>query len=222
MSNEITNATRLHDERLLELRQLSARAHDKLDSAASWLRGVAGQYKRYTSRTGYEWKTSRTDMTPATVADAIAKMQQLVAEGDAYTPMYSGRPSEHLAKYEAALAAWNATLTAISDHEKDYTGWERYWLCCSSNGHVHHAHCSSFRHTTRIALVPSLSGASVEAAVLSLGPIMCTKCFPAAPTEWTDSKLPESVITVLYERGEEAFREALEAWKIKKSKKEQK
>lgn len=214
---EITNAPRLHDERLLELRQEAAKAAARLDSADSWIRGAAGQNRRSTSRTGYVWYISRTDFTRATTADAIAKLEQLVAEGDEYTPQYSGRPSQHLAKYNEALAMFKRAQERIREHEEAYTGWDRYWLCCSSNGHVHHAYCSSFRPTTRIALVPSLSDASVEAAVLSLGPIMCTKCFPTAPTEWTESKLPESVITVLYDQGEDAFRAALAEWNAKKA-----
>lgn len=212
---EITNVTRLHDERLLELRQELGKALARVDDRIDTLRRIAGQHKSYSSRSQYTWRKSRTDGTHASLQDAIEAVEAMVAAGDTYVPMYSGAPSKYLAAYTEAAGFVAAARSAIEAHEADYTGWNRYWLCCSSNGHVHHAHCSSFRLNTRIALVPSLSGASVEAAVASLGPIMCTKCYPSAPTEWTDSKLPESVITVLYDQGEEAFRTALEAWKIK-------
>jgi hypothetical protein len=213
----ITNAYRLHDERLLELLQVQAQANQKVEWAADTLRHIAGQKKSYRSRSVFTWCKSRTDGTYATVQDAIEVVQAKVAEGDDWAPSYSGRYSKFLGQYNDAVVAWAAAHEAVVFHESLYTGWQRYWLCCSSNGHVHHAHCSSFRLTTRIALVPSLSGASVEAAVLSLGPIVCSKCFPEAPTEWGDSKIPESVITVLYEQGEPAFREALAAWQAKQA-----
>lgn len=188
----------------------------KLEGHGTTLRYIAGQHKAWSGRTSFTWRTSRTDGTWATLEDAVAKITAMVEAGDTYVPQYSGKPSKYLGEFEAAKLARDLTRSAVTDHEANYTGWQRFWLCCSSNGHVHNRNCSSFRPTTRIALVPSLSAASIEACVAVLGPSLCSKCFPAAPVEWQDNaKVPSSVADVLFNQGEAAFHVALEAHRAK-------
>jgi hypothetical protein len=77
----------------------------------------------------------------------------------------------------------------IDELEQGYTGWSRFFLVTSSNGHIHSSmHCSSCRITTRFGWLPQLSGKGEAEAVKECGPTLCTVCFPEAPTEYTIGK----------------------------------
>lgn len=69
-------------------------------------------------------------------------------------------------------------LNAVHDAQ----GWSRFWLV--PGGHIHSSGCSTCSPTTRLVLVAELSGTNLETAVNTLGPLLCTVCFPDAPVEW--------------------------------------
>lgn len=71
-----------------------------------------------------------------------------------------------------------------------YDGWSRFFLV----EHIHsNPHCSSFRPTTRITWLPSVSGLTEAEAVKEHGATLCTICFPSAPTELTTKPVDETV-----------------------------
>lgn len=93
-----------------------------------------------------------------------------------------------LAAYDKARIAESVAAQDIDDHETaNYKGWQRFFLV--PDGHIHAStRCSSLRPTTRIGWLPQLSGETEAEAVAAHGAMLCTKCFPTAPVEWTRGK----------------------------------
>lgn len=94
---------------------------------------------------------------------------------------------ERLAAVRAMYAEKVTPLRAVAaelDREL-YTGWQRFFLV----KHIHSStECSSFRPSTEVGWLPKLSGLTEAEAVAAHGSILCTKCFPSAPVEWTDGR----------------------------------
>ncbi|QFG09232.1 hypothetical protein SEA_EFRA2_41 [Mycobacterium phage Efra2] len=143
------------------------RAADRLHSAAS------------DDKTRYGWKMSHDE--------ALAKAAERAAD-----EAIVGYNREVIARvveaYPAAVAAKVAADEAIDAHEAaNYKGWLRFFLV--PGGHIHRSRgCSSLRITTRIGWLPNLSGETEAEAVAEHGAMLCTKCFPSAPVEWTIGK----------------------------------
>jgi hypothetical protein len=97
---------------------------------------------------------------------------------------YLARIADAEARIElAALTAEPLRRAAIALDAALYTGWTRFYLV----QHIHSSqHCSSFRSTTRVGWLPDVSGLTEAEAVAEHGAILCTICFPSAPTEWTE------------------------------------
>lgn len=77
---------------------------------------------------------------------------------------------------------------AVDLNEELYTGWSRFFLV----KHIHsNLHCSSFRYTTVVKWLPSVSGLTEVEAVAEHGETLCTICFPSAPVELTTKTLDE-------------------------------
>jgi hypothetical protein len=106
------------------------------------------------------------------------------------------------AEYAARIAGMEAKLdemrpvreekrqAAIDFDEANYTGWNRFFLV----QHIHsNRYCSSFRPTTRVGWLPSVSGLTEAEAVAEHGATLCTICFPSAPVELTTAKVDDSV-----------------------------
>ena len=120
-------------------------------------------------------------------ADRIAKLNKL---------------NDELAAIKNEIATIDAEFTARG-------GWSRFFLVTSSNGHIHSSMqchtCNKGKNMTTFALLPSLSGADVEAAVAKVGAGLCSVCFPDAPAEYQEQqKISASVATVLLETADEA------------------
>lgn len=95
---------------------------------------------------------------------------------------------KNLAKLDelAAAKAANRAEAAPLHAEYDRRPWARFFLV--DGGHIHSGlWCAggSIRPTTSRGWVPELSDKDEAAAVAKLGPLLCTKCFPSAPTEYT-------------------------------------
>jgi len=68
--------------------------------------------------------------------------------------------------------------------DEAYTGWSRFFLVTSSQGHIHSSmRCSTCFNTTTYGWLPELSGKTEGEAVDELGPSLCTHCFAGAPSE---------------------------------------
>ncbi|AYR01209.1 hypothetical protein SEA_OSCAR_42 [Mycobacterium phage Oscar] len=148
---------------LAELQAAAYVTSDAIDATIDPLHRAAGDKKNYRVRTPH-W---------------------LMSFGDALAAA-AGTPEA--AAYEAALAAHRVTTEAIRAHEAaNYKGWLRFFLV--QDGHIHRSTgCSSLRITTRIGWLPNLSGETEVEAVAEHGAMLCTKCFPSAPVEWTMGK----------------------------------
>ena len=123
------------------------------------------------------------------------------------------------AAYLAAVDSRDVAVAAVADHEANYTGWDRYFLVVSSDGHVHRSmDCSTCRETTVFAPMPSLSAASLDEAVALVGPALCSVCYPLAPTDMVDGvKVTGKLAEVLLTDGEEVFRAKLAALAAKRA-----
>lgn len=76
-------------------------------------------------------------------------------------------------------------ILKIQALNKLYTGWSRFFVVTSSNGHIHSSmSCSTCRPTTTFGWLPSLSDKSMSEAIAHFGPAaecLCSVCFPDAP-----------------------------------------
>jgi hypothetical protein len=105
----------------------------------------------------------------------------------------------------AAIRQQIAPLDALYAEHK----WSRFFIVTSSSGHIHstmHCHsCNKGRNFTTFALMPSLSGSTVDAAVARLGSALCSHCFPNAPTEYREqTKISQRAAQALLDTGDEA------------------
>ena len=110
-----------------------------------------------------------------------------------------------IARYEAQIEAAEPAVAVARQAAVDldaelYTGWARFFLV----KHIHSSQsCSSFRATTRVGWLPKVSGLTEAEAVTEYGAILCTICFPSAPTEWTegpkDDRCSGSGATISYQ-----------------------
>ncbi|AXH46915.1 hypothetical protein I5G67_gp079 [Mycobacterium phage Aminay] len=105
----------------------------------------------------------------------------------------AGRTVEAVAKVDEARAAYRAARDEASAWDAaNYRGWPRFFLV--PDGHIHAStRCSSLYITTQIGWLPELSGETEAEAVAAHGAMLCTKCFPSAPVEYTRGKVDPSV-----------------------------
>ena len=115
-----------------------------------------------------------------------------------------------LAELQAKRVALSDAGQAVRTHELAYTGWTRFFLLTSSDGHVHSSTncgtCNKGRSLSTFALWVELSGVEIAAAVEKLGPALCSVCYPTAPVAWQDGvRIPARLALVLLEKGSDAF-----------------
>jgi hypothetical protein len=81
-------------------------------------------------------------------------------------------------------------LDAIAPFDAEFVrrgGWSRFFLVTNNNGHIHRTQaCSTTYATTQWAWLPQLSGQTEAEAVEDQGEILCSVCFPSAPSAWTN------------------------------------
>ena len=94
----------------------------------------------------------------------------------------------NIAKYGIAEAEVNRIQTEMKPLN-DLFGvnqWSRFFLVTNTNGHVHRSmNCSTTYDTTDWKWLPHLSGLTDKEAVDDQGGILCTHCFPDAPSDYT-------------------------------------
>lgn len=93
-------------------------------------------------------------------------------------------------RYQTAREAAHDLATQIDDADTTFRsrgGWSRFFLVQGPGGHIHSSmNCFTCRATTVFAWLPEVSGKTEAEAVAEHGAILCTVCFPTAPTEWTN------------------------------------
>jgi hypothetical protein len=115
------------------------------------------------------------------------------AEGPRYDAMYSSYTPEALAdlvaKRDALRTEGDLILAEGEPFEREYQRrpWTRFFLVKNNGGHIHSSmSCSTCFPTTQFGWLPEISGQTEAEAVAAHGAILCTICYPSAPTEWTD------------------------------------
>jgi hypothetical protein len=142
-------------------------------------------------------------------------------EADQLVELYrQGHPrlkcaADTVAVIDRASADLTEALSLVDEIDQEFKSrpWSRYWLVTSSDGHIHRgvdcSTCNKGLQPTGFALVPYLSGSTVESAVADLGPALCSRCFPGAPVEALEqARIPARVALALAEEGCEAFQAA--------------
>lgn len=162
---------KVSDAALSELYAASYAANAAREGAIDAVHRAAGDSKEYMTRHPY-WKLNL----------------------DAARAAAAGTPA--LAEYTATTAACRLAVQAIREHEathwEAHGRWQRFFLV--PGGHIHSStRCSSLHITTRIGWLPNLSGENEADAVAEHGAMLCTKCFPSAPTEYTRGKVDPSI-----------------------------
>lgn len=231
-----------HDTRLLELLREEYAAMVTADGMADRMLTMVTEYRRdvvligrhtHTIRATGEWvgfEKAAELLAELADPDKAAAVAAYYAENEptrrwwwSEPPKVAKQAAERVANYNEAVEALTAASDAAAEHEAGYTGWARYWLVVSSAGHVHTTRqcstCNNGKRATRFALLPSLSGGTVDEVVALVGPNLCSTCYPLAPVADTGGKLTEAVAKVLIEEGEEAFRAKLAEMKAKAAEK---
>jgi len=168
------------DTKLAELTEASYKAGTRYESALDAMHYKAGDKKRWLSRSASVWGM--------TTDEAREKALEVAAGSD--KPWVCEPAREAVEAFDQAVGELRAAQDAINEHEAaNYKGWTRFFLV--PDGHIHSwTGCSSLRPTTRIGWLPELSGETEAEAVEAHGAMLCTKCFPSAPVEWTHGKAP--------------------------------
>ena len=159
-------------------------------------------------------------------AKQLAEAAIAAKDYSAYNKNGCSVSSNYLANCEQYDNDMKSAMQIMNDADDQWIArqWNRYFLVCSSNGHIHSSTschtCNKGQNATQFALVPSLSGTSVEDAVAKLGAGLCSVCFPEAPVEYREQiKISKAQATTLLEKGEEAFDEAVAKAEARKAKK---
>ncbi len=173
-----------HDEHLLALYRDLANAEFLARQRSAALFSLSGFKAHHDTAFPYHVND---DGAIATIKDAVAAVEAIIAGTRQQPRTVAGwDAAKMLAVYRAAAADMKDIRLAIARHEDNYTGWSRFFLVTSSDGHIHrHTNCSTCYPTTRFAPLPNLSGLTEHDAVADQGEILCSVCFPDAPVAWT-------------------------------------
>lgn len=137
-----------------------------------------------------EWR-GRKQVWRLSDAEAILRLREMADAGDERDLSQRARPSEVLAKLDEQTTRILELATEINRCEAEYRSrpWSRFFLVTSSDGHIHSSmDCTTCRPSTEYGWKPQLSGKTEADAVADLGPLLCTVCFPSAPSEYTRGK----------------------------------
>lgn len=137
-----------------------------------------------------------TEQTPAEIDTQLfplwAQRWQLAAQIHYYEgilaklPVPSGestRYKENLARFHARYAEVLAEILPFEDEYNRRGGWARYYLVANTNGHLHLTQdCPTCYSTTQFLLVAESSGLEADALIERFAEVVCTVCFPDAPS----------------------------------------
>lgn len=170
------------DAEAAKLRQQRAYALDALHRAAGDERPRIEQKNK---RTG-QWNGYYDD-GPWGLTDEEARDQVSLREGGYHGERHTAA-LERVDKTEDALGVVLGRMFALRRIYGKHR-WSRFFLVKNHGGHIHSSMaCSTCYDTTEFGWLPQLSGLDEAAAVAAHGAILCTICFPSAPTEWTDGR----------------------------------
>jgi hypothetical protein len=123
--------------------------------------------------------------------DGLAKQRAGDRRYSSYNPKRLGDLEE---KYADSQDEALRILAETYPYESEYRRrpWTRFFLVNNNGGHIHSSMdcstCNNGKSPTRFGWLPNLSGQSEPEAVAAHGAILCTVCYPSAPSEWTDRR----------------------------------
>ena len=138
-------------------------------------------------------KQGRSWVWPFSLNEVVAKAEAKLAEG--WSTYDADRVRKMIDNIPAAQAAVNEVTVKIDALEAlhDEHQWSRFFLVNNTNGHIHSSmSCSTCNWRTSFSWLPTLSGLTEKDAVDAHGCILCSVCFPSAPTEWTVGNVKEA------------------------------
>ncbi|MGA5598326.1 hypothetical protein ACPCSE_29250 [Streptomyces cellulosae] len=188
-----------------ELARLAAesdRAADRLHGALlerkTTVRSGRGHARVWPTTLEQAERTARQHLRTGYEPDQMTRIQSgLYKDG-----VYAEKLSEALGNLDFLRAELRRILdgpAAVLDAEFTRRGgWSRMYLCLSDGGHIHSGRqCPSIGPRTELAWLPEVSGMDWREAYREViakrmagatQAIMCTKCYPDAPTEWTEKQ----------------------------------
>ena len=180
----------------------------------------AWQYNEYAKR---EMDKQKRDLlrglrNPETNAETVAKLvanfqnQPVRANGSIPNVDYfiddMNKGLQELGEVGQEINANRALLNPLNKTFAE-NGWSRFFLVTNTNGHIHKSmDCPTTRPTTKFAWVTSLSGLKEKDAVEQEGEILCTDCFPSAPSEYTSGESKPKRIAREAREAEKKIRDA--------------
>ena len=214
-----------HDLLYMERLRTASKANYQYQVTGHYLISAYGKELRWSN--GYGSRDSvavvdyRTDPMPTEYAQArLIELRGETAEAmfnDGVVGIYGSLPAREAGRFTEARIAMEDAKRDLRECYAEYDSrpWSRYFLVTSSDGHIHSSEscstCNKGVNATEFALVPYLSGSSVDVAVADLGSALCSVCFPEAPVESREQvKISASVALTLAEQGVEAFLQARE------------
>ena len=129
-------------------------------------------------------------MRRRTTSEIISQAEALISgeDGSREQNLIRSRVTKYLEAFQDASGKLYALRSEALPLEETFEEhrWSRFFLVTSSQGHVHSSmDCSTCFESTQYGWLPTLSGLTEADAVVQEGSILCSVCFPSAPSEWT-------------------------------------
>lgn len=170
------------DTQLAEQHSILSAAIAKIERAERTIIAISDPEYYYQGR---QRVTNRTYKEARVIVDA-----SISPEDSDYKLLTGGYSVSHVRHADATIVEQtlvrDAAYEEINRLNDLYTGWSRFFVVTSSNGHIHSSMaCSTCRPTTTFGWLPELSGKDQAEAIAFFGPAaeaLCSVCFPDAPT----------------------------------------
>jgi len=187
------------DTRLAELHRSIRLLNDQQDRLALQIYRTAKGYEDPPNELNWKSKAEWTQRQARLRASQFRQMtpeerQQIIDEARVKAGLYGetlNKNIEEFTRNEQALPPLiteRNTLNALFEEKN----WSRFFFVPNNNGHVHRSmNCSTTYETTEFRWLPHLSGLTDKEAVDDQGGILCTHCFPDAPSEYTSGESKE-------------------------------
>jgi hypothetical protein len=174
------------DTRIAELQHELWRTEYPLANAAESIH-LAAEDKKVTAEPD-EWGRKPAPKWAKTLAECIAL---ITPAAESASPDEYSRERYALAKYAEIVAQRNKLtdeMHALDEVWREHR-WSRFYYVQNQNGHIHEdMYCSTCYATTEYQWLTDLSDQTEAEAVASFGEVLCSVCYPSAPTEWTDGE----------------------------------
>lgn len=174
------------DTRLAEIAYELWRTEHPLASAADSIHRAANDEKVVGEPDA--WGRKPQPKWAKTLAECIAI---ITPAAESATPDQYSRERYALAEYAEIVEKRNKLsdeMHYLDEIWRDHH-WTRFYYVQNQNGHIHKdMYCSTCYATTQYQWLTDLSDQTEAEAVASFGEVLCSVCYPSAPTEWTNGE----------------------------------